>query len=98
EVYGSQNPDFVPDSQYLLYRGRVSAFAHKVDTDETWYYYVRSVNTRGTASDFSNRVSASSVRIMTPDILFGSVISEHLSDNLELANKLTQDTLEWINE
>ena len=97
EVYGSQNPDFVPDSQYLLYRGRVSAFAHKVDTDETWYYYVRAVNVKGTPSDFSNRVSASSVRIMTPDILFGSITSELLANNLELANKLSQNTLDWIN-
>src|SRR5690606_20889624 len=44
EVYGSQVKDFVPDSQHLLYRGRVSSFVHEVDTDQTWYYRVRSVN------------------------------------------------------
>lgn len=58
EVYGSKVKDFTPDSQHLLWRGRVSAFAHEVDDSDTWYYRVRAVNTRGTASDWSKQVSA----------------------------------------
>lgn len=98
EVYGSQISDFVPDEQHLLYRGRVSAFNHEVATDEKWYYYVRAVNTRGTEGEFSNRVDASPIRVISDDILFGNVLAEHLEDNLDLANKLSDGTLDWINE
>ncbi len=98
EVYGSQISDFVPDEQHLLYRGRVSAFIHEVDTDEKWYYYVRAVNTRGTVGEFSNRVDASSVRVISDDILFGEIIADHLDDNLDIADKLAQNTIDRINE
>ena len=63
EVYASQTADFVPDAQFLVYRGRVSSYGHEVGSNETWYYRVRAVNTHGTTSDFSVEVSASSTRI-----------------------------------
>lgn len=63
EVYASQMADFVPDAQFLVYRGRVSSFGHEVGSNETWYYRVRAVNTHGTTSEFSVQVSASSTRI-----------------------------------
>lgn len=63
EVYASQVKDFVPDNQHLVYRGRVSAYGHEVGSQETWYYRVRSVNTRGTASEFSEEITANSIRI-----------------------------------
>lgn len=97
EVYGSQIADFVPDSQHLLWRGQVSAFAHAVSTDETWYYYVRAVNYHGTPSDWSVRVSASTTRIISDDILFGEIIADHLADNLDIADKLAQNTIDRIN-
>lgn len=80
EVYGSQVADFVPDSQHLLWRGQVSAFAHSVNTDETWYYYVRAVNYHGTPSDWSARVSASTTRIISDDILFGEDLAARLRE------------------
>lgn len=98
EVYGSQQKDFVPDSQHLLWKGDVSAFAHEVETDQTWYYYVRAVNFHDRPSDYSGMVQASTVRVMTDDILFGEIIADHLEDNLDLAKKLSEGTLDWINE
>src|SRR5699024_1416115 len=80
EVYGSQVSDFVPDSQHLLWRGNVSAFAHSVETDQTWYYYVRAVNYHGTTSEYSDKVKASSVRIIDDDILFGEEMAERLRE------------------
>lgn len=97
EVYGSQIKDFIPDSQHLLYRGRVSAFTHEIDTDETWYYRIRAVNRRGTAGDYSVRVNAASVRINTPDIMFGSVTADLLANQLDIAEKLSQNTIDSIN-
>lgn len=63
EVYASQIKDFVPDVQHLIWKGNVSSIGHEVGSNETWYYRVRAVNTRGTTGDFSSQVSASSTRI-----------------------------------
>lgn len=97
EVYGSEVADFVPDSGNLLWRGSVSGFAHNVGTDKTWYYYVRAVNYQGEASGFSEQASASTVRIMTDDIMFGEIVADHLQDNLDIADKLAQNTIDRIN-
>ncbi|BAB04681.1 phage tail spike protein [Halalkalibacterium halodurans] len=80
EVYGSQVSDFVPDSQHLLWRGKVSAFAHFVDKDQQWYYYVRAVNFHGRPSDWSDKVSGSTQRIISDDILFGPDLAERLRE------------------
>lgn len=98
EVYGSQVKDFVPDSQHLLYRGRVSGFAHEVESDQRWYYRIRAVNHHGRPSDWSKEVTAATVRIISDDILFGSIIADHLSDNLDIAEKLAQNTIDRINQ
>ncbi len=98
EIYGSQISDFVPSEQNLLWKGNVSAFAHDVEMDEMWYYYVRAVNYHGTPSDYSDRVQANSMRDVSPDIMFGSIKAEQLEDYLDLAGKLDEGTLDWINE
>ncbi len=67
-VYGSPVKDFVPDTQHLLWRGRVSGFAHDVGTAQRWYYYVRAVNTHGKASEYSQQVSAATSRVGYEDI------------------------------
>lgn len=94
EVYGSQVMGFVPDSQHLLWRGRTSAFAHEVNTDEVWYYRVRAVNTRGTAGGFSQQVSASTVRIISDDILFGPDIAAELRELSKTAQLLADGTID----
>ncbi|TFJ92131.1 phage tail spike protein [Lentibacillus salicampi] len=95
EVFGSQLPDFVPDSSNLLWRGRVSGFAHQVKTDQVWYYYVRAVNYHGTASDYSVKIEASTVRIMSDDILFGEGIASELRGLSKTAGILAQDTVSF---
>lgn len=88
EVYGSQIKDFVPDSQHLLWRGQVSAFAHTVGTDQKWYYRIRAVNYHGTVSDWSVQVEAHTHRVITDDILFGSITKDLLADLSVDAQKL----------
>ncbi len=90
EVYGSEVKDFTPDSQHFLWRGRTSSFVHEVETDKVWYYRVRALNTRGTPGDFSSQVSATTVRIVTDDILFGSIIKDHIADLAIDASKLAE--------
>ncbi|CEI81313.1 gp58-like protein [Oceanobacillus oncorhynchi] len=80
EVYGSRTEDFVPDTQHLLWRGDVSAFAHTVGTDEVWYYRVRAVNYHGRPSDWSVQVRAATDRVLTEDIMWGPELAERMRE------------------
>ncbi|GAA0343756.1 hypothetical protein GCM10008931_38770 [Oceanobacillus oncorhynchi subsp. oncorhynchi] len=80
EVYGSRTEDFVPDTQHLLWRGDVSAFAHTVGTDEVWYYRVRAVNYHGRPSDWSVQVRAATNRVLTEDIMWGPELAERMRE------------------
>ncbi|MCR1834965.1 hypothetical protein NSA56_11220 [Oceanobacillus caeni] len=95
EVYGSQVKDFIPDSQHLLWRGDVSAFAHTVGTDQVWYYRVRAVNYQGTASEYSVQVSASTHRVISDDILFGEDLAAKLRDLSKVSDLLAEDTISF---
>ncbi|MEB5452878.1 phage tail protein [Virgibacillus pantothenticus] len=68
EVYASQINGFVPDPTNLVFRGKVGAYNFDADTDEKWYFRIRAVNTHGTASEYSEQVSASTVQLDLPDI------------------------------
>lgn len=98
EVYGSQIDGFAPSEQTLLWKGNVSAYAHIAEMDERWHFRVCAVNYHGTRSDYSEQVSANTARDISPDIMFGSIKAEQLEDMLDLAGKLDNGTLDWINE
>lgn len=98
EVYGSQVKDFVPQPQHMIWRGLSSGTNHKVDSDEVWYYRVRSVNHLGKPGGFSPQVQAEAIRVISDDILFGSITADKLASDLDLAGKLDQGTLDWVNE
>lgn len=76
EVYASQNKDFVPDSQFLVYNGKVSAFGHEVKTDEVWYYRVCAVNYQGVKSEYSDEATASTIRIPLDATNFESIVTD----------------------
>ena len=63
ELYASQTPNFNPTSDRLVWRGKTGGYAFEADTDEKWYFRLRAVNTHGTASDFTEEVSASTIKI-----------------------------------
>ncbi|AKM19793.1 Carbohydrate binding domain protein [Geobacillus sp. 12AMOR1] len=88
EVYGSQVQGFTPDSSNLLFRGKTSTWVHQVDTNQTWYYRVRAINTHGTAGGFSQEASAQTARIISDDILFDAVNAQHIADLAVTAEKL----------
>ncbi|RFA33959.1 hypothetical protein CAI16_13070 [Virgibacillus dokdonensis] len=68
EIYASQINGFFPDSTNLVFRGKVGAYNFDADTDEKWYFRVRAVNTHGTASEYSEQVSASTVQLHLSDL------------------------------
>jgi phage minor structural protein len=93
EVYGSEIPGFIPDSTNLLFRGKTNNFNHDVGTNKQWYYLVRAVNTHGNAGPFSIEVTASTARITTDDLMFGSVNADILADLSVDASKLVNGTI-----
>lgn len=93
ELYGSQVKGFTPDSSNMLYRGKSSGFTHSVETNQQWYYRIRSVNTHNHASGFSTEVSAQTAKIVTDEILFGAITSELLADLAVTANKLAEESI-----
>ncbi|WP_064468296.1 phage tail protein [Lederbergia galactosidilytica] len=91
EVYGSPVKDFVPDTQHLLWRGRVSGFAHEVGTAQRWYYYVRAVNTHGRASEYSQQVSAATSRVGYEDI------EQDVKNSIDTARNKADEAVEKVN-
>src|SRR5699024_8521331 len=101
EVYASQNKDFVPDSQFLVYNGKVSSFGHEVKTDEVWYYRVCAVNYQGVKSEYSNEASASTVRIPLDATNFESIVNDAKDKADEAyanANIATQNAMDAIDQ
>ncbi|WP_430482823.1 phage tail spike protein [Rossellomorea marisflavi] len=93
ELYGSQVPEFIPDSSNLLFRGKTGGFVHNAGTNEQWYFVGRTMNTHGEYSDFSDVVTAQTARIVTDDILFGSVTADLLADLSVSARKLAEQAV-----
>lgn len=80
EVYGSLEEGFTPDETNLIWSGKTGGFIHEAELGQTWYYRLRAVNTRGTGSDFTEELTASTIKIMTDDMLFGSVTADLIAD------------------
>ena len=93
EVYASKVQGFVPTSNYLVWRGKTGGYAHEANTTETWYFRIRSINTHGTGSDFTPEISASTVKIITDDMMFGSVNADILAGLSVDASKLTDSAV-----
>jgi phage minor structural protein len=88
ELYASQTAGFTPNSANLLWKGKASGYTHDADVNQTWYYRLRAVNAYGQAGAFTNEVSASTVKIISDDILFGAVNAQHIADLAITAEKL----------
>ncbi|MEW4224032.1 phage tail spike protein [Rossellomorea marisflavi] len=93
ELYGSQFPEFIPGPSNLLFRGKTGGFVHNAGTNEQWYFVGRTMNTHGEYSDFSDVVTAQTARIVTDDILFGSVTADLLADLSVSARKLAEQAV-----
>src|SRR5690625_4228537 len=63
ELYASQIPNFIPTPETLVWRGKTGGYAFEADTDEQWYFRLRAINTHGTSSDFTNEISAQTIKI-----------------------------------
>ncbi|MGF7533622.1 phage tail spike protein [Bacillus mexicanus] len=91
EIYASQIKGFTPLTENRIFRGKTSGYEHFTGVNEVWYYRLRAINTRGTASDFTDEFSATTQRILTDDILFGAVTADRLADLAVTADKLARN-------
>lgn len=93
EVYASQNKGFTPTAAQLIFRGKTGGWHHQdgVEADQVWYYRLRTINTHGTASAFTEEFTGTTNRIMTKDILFGAITSDLLADLAVKADKISRD-------
>lgn len=89
EVHGSQINGFTPSDSTLLFAGKEGGCVHNADVDQKWYYRVKAINTHGTSSDFSEQVSATTVRIGTNHIddlsITNAKIGEAAIDSINVA-------------
>ena len=63
ELYASQQEGFEPTSADLIFKGAGSFFIHNVKPSQTWYYKVRCVNKRGSATEFSNEATGQTFKL-----------------------------------
>ncbi|MCE4147384.1 MULTISPECIES: phage tail spike protein [Bacillus] len=91
EVYASQVNGFTPLKENRIYRGKTGGCEHFTGVNEVWYYRLRSINTRGTESEFTDQFSATTQRILTDDIVFGAITKEKLADLAVDADKLSRN-------
>lgn len=93
EVYASQNKGFTPTAAQLIFRGKTGGWHHQdgVDVDQVWYYRFRTINTHGTASDWSSEYEAKTIRVLNNDIMFGAVTADKLAALSVTADKLYTD-------
>ncbi|KMN54695.1 phage tail protein [Bacillus velezensis] len=91
EVYASQVNGFTPLKENRIFRGKTGGYEHFTGVNEVWYYRLRSINTRGTASEFTDQFSATTKRILTEDIVFGAITKEKLAELAVDADKLSRN-------
>lgn len=104
EVYASQIQGFTPDASNLVFRGKISTYSHKAESNQQWYFRVRAVNTHGVAGELSDEAMGQTARIISDDILFGPEIAEKLRELDLIANgsigldKIKQEALDSIQQ
>lgn len=94
EVYASQVQGFVPDPSNLIFRGSTGGYSFDAETNQKWYFRLRTVNRHGRPSAFTKEFSANTVRIQDIDIAIGAVNAEKLADLAVTAEKLANGAVE----
>lgn len=85
EVYASNVKGFAPAENNKIFEGKASAFLHEVEPSEIWYYKVRARNGYGNCTEFSQEVSAETLKIADGTKYFESMaIKDALIGDLNL--------------
>ncbi|MCY8531013.1 phage tail protein [Bacillus licheniformis] len=90
QIFASPNKGFTPLDENLIFSGKLSGYEHTPGVDQVWYYRMRTINTHGTPSPFTQEFTGVTRRILTDDIVFGAVTAEKLANLSVTAEKLSQ--------
>lgn len=91
QIFASPNKGFTPLDENLIFSGKLSGYEHTPGVDQVWYYRMRTINTHGTPSPFTQEFTGLTRRILTDDIVFGAVTAEKLANLSVTAEKLSQN-------
>ncbi|MDU0070027.1 MULTISPECIES: prophage endopeptidase tail family protein [Bacillus] len=91
EVYASPVKGFTPLPENRIFWGKGSKCEHSPGVDQVWYYRLRAINTHKTPSEFTPEFTGVTRRILTDDILFGSITADLLADLAVKADKISRD-------
>lgn len=91
EVYASPVKGFTPLPENRIFLGKGSKCEHSPGVDQVWYYRLRAINTHKTPSEFTPEFTGVTRRILTDDILFGSITADLLADLAVKADKISRD-------
>lgn len=80
EVYASKTDGFTPGPDNLVWKGKSGGYNHQANTNETWYFRIRTVNYSGTPSPFSDQIMGQTVQIKAEDILPRVITNELISE------------------
>ncbi|CAG9621088.1 phage tail spike protein [Sutcliffiella rhizosphaerae] len=85
EVYASKMQGFEPQPEDLIFRGKTSGILFEAgEVNEQWYFRIRTINTHGTASDFTEEIIEKTIAInaereITPLTITNELIAEGIS-------------------
>ncbi|MED1079441.1 prophage endopeptidase tail family protein [Bacillus licheniformis] len=91
QIFASPNKGFTPLDENLIFSGKLSGYEHTPGVDQVWYYRMRTINTHGTPSPFTQEFTGVTRRILTDDIVFGAVTAEKLANLSVTAEKISQN-------
>ncbi|TES48088.1 phage tail spike protein [Shouchella lehensis] len=95
ELFASQVKGFLPSPETMVYRGPLNGYNLKGETNTTYYFRARAINYHDRASNYTAEVSASTVRVMTDDLLFGEELAERLRELNKEADIIGKDGINF---
>ncbi|MED1907877.1 phage tail spike protein [Cytobacillus firmus] len=81
EVYASQTDGFTPDESNLVWRGKAGGYNFEAQINQTWYFRIRTINYKGTASEYSEQIMGQTVQIKAEDILPRVITNELIAES-----------------
>jgi len=92
EVYGSREPGFAATYSTLLLKSKTHEFVHEVGVNERWFYRVRAIGKNGKVSNFTEEVSAKTVKPWYSGVAAKALPEWEEKIQLGIMQKLSEET------
>lgn len=78
QLFASKDGNSKPNMFDLIFEGQGSSFLHQVKPGETWYYWVRGLNSYGKATELSEKLEVTTLKKDNFEEYFSSLAVENL--------------------